>query len=663
MQQKGGSTLPGPEGGRTGRPRSPWTPAYDVLRNIYWRFAAFPAAHVALLRWWGRARQGLLAFSHSPDNRRFRRDMAARRSDEAAVRTAVPAPEPDEWPELDLSVVTHDSSRWLDGFFASLTAQRYPLDRLYLRIVDNGSSDDTAGRIRDFLAEKREGFAGTWFVAQENAGFGAGHDRALRAGRCAYCLVANVDLEFLPDSLCAVVRAALADTGGIVGSWELRQYPYEHPKHYDPVTLETAWSSHACVLLRRSAYERCGGYDPALFMYAEDVELSYRLRSHGYALKYVPAAAVTHHAYEAPGAAKPAQYAGGAFGNLFVRLRYGNIRDVLAGLALYAAFLIRPEPFPGVKRSLLRKLAALVPALPRLRRAKGPARARYPFRGLDYELSRGGAFVPARPPAFPPGEAPRVSVLIRTYAGRGFLLAQAVQSVFNQTWPAVELVVSEDGGDTQKELVETLARRAPAGTTVRHIPNPRRGRSATGNAALKAASAPYFLFLDDDDLLYADHIETLMRALSDHPECHAAYAPGLEVVTRLDPARGRYVEACERRPKGLWRTWDYAALREDNYIVISALASRSLYEERGGFDPEVEMLEDWNLWMRYGFGNAFAYVPKITMLYRTPFDPWAVAGRGRALHEAHPAAKARAMAAIRAGKDAWSGSRKPGPAT
>lgn len=660
MQEKGGSTLPGPGGGRSGT-RSRWIPLYDVLRDIYWRFAVFPTAHVALLRWWSQARQSVLAFSHSSDNRRFRRDMAERRWDEAAVRTAVPGPEPDDWPELDISVVTHNSSRWLDGFFASLTAQRYPLDRIHLYIVDNGSTDDTAGRIRAFLAEKGAVFAGTWFVAQENTGFGAGHDRALRNGRCAYCLVTNVDLEFLPDSLCTVVRAALADAGGIVGSWELRQYPYEHPKHYDPVTLETAWSSHACVLLRRSAYERCGGYDPALFMYAEDVELSYRLRSHGYALKYVPSAVVTHHVYEAPGAAKPAQYAGGAFGNLFVRLRYGNARDILAGLALYAAFLIRPEPFAGVKRTLLRKLAALVPALPRLRRAKGPVRAHYPFRGLDYELSRGGAFVAARPPAFPPGEAPRVSVLIRTYAGRGFLLAQAVQSVFNQTWPAIELVVSEDGGDTQKELVGTLARRAPDGVEVRYLSNPRLGRSATGNAALRAATAPYFLFLDDDDLLYADHIETLMRSLTDHPECRAAYAPGLEVVTRVDPARGRYVEACELRPTGLWRPWDYAALLEDNYIVVSALASRSLYEERGGFDPEVEMLEDWNLWMRYGFGNAFAYVPKITMLYRTPFGPGAVARRGRALHEAHPAARARA--AIRDGKDAWSGRRKPPQAT
>jgi hypothetical protein len=58
------------------------------------------------------------------------------------------------------------------------------------------------------------------------------------------------------------------------------------------------------------------------------------------------------------------------------------------------------------------------------------------------------------------------------------------------------------------------------------------------------------------------------------------------------------------------------------------------------------MLEDWNLWLRYGFGNAFAYVPRSPCCIARPLI-LAVAGRGRALHEAHPAAKAGAMAAIR----------------
>jgi GT2 family glycosyltransferase len=49
---------------------------------------------------------------------------------------------------------------------------------------------------------------------------------------------------------------------------------------------------HACIFIRKSAYEKVGGYEPKIFMYAEDVELSYRFRAFGYHLRYCPNAVV-----------------------------------------------------------------------------------------------------------------------------------------------------------------------------------------------------------------------------------------------------------------------------------------------------------------------------------------------------------------------------------
>ena len=45
---------------------------------------------------------------------------------------------------------------------------------------------------------------------------------------------------------------------------------------------------------------------------------------------------------------------------------------------------------------------------------------------------------------------------------------------------------------------------------------------------------------------------------------------------------------------------------------------RDLYLQRGGFDAKLTHLEDWNLWLRYGYKNHFTYVPKTTSVYRTP---------------------------------------------
>ena len=61
---------------------------------------------------------------------------------------------------------------------------------------------------------------------------------------------------------------------------------------------------------------------------------------------------------------------------------------------------------------------------------------------------------------------------------------------------------------------------------------------------------------------------------------------------------------------------------------------------------ELEMLEDWNLWLRYGYKNTFVRVPKTTMLFRTP-APFNVASeRAQAIHLAYENAKNNALDAL-----------------
>jgi hypothetical protein len=56
-----------------------------------------------------------------------------------------------------------------------------------------------------------------------------------------------------------------------------------------------------------------------------------------------------------------------------------------------------------------------------------------------------------------------------------------------------------------------------------------------------------------------------------------------------------------------------------NFMPIqTVLFQRKLYETYGGFDPELDNLEDWNLWVRYSLKHDFLMVPKVTSLYRVP---------------------------------------------
>ena len=618
-----------------------------LLISIYMRSQLLRGIHQKYRNWKFRAASSIHSLSSSSDNSLALQSLSSRRFLNSSLLSASSAVHPAVWPEINLSVVSYNSSRWLEPFFTALVSQSYPLARIHLHFVDHGSQDDTLQQLKELLAGTGTRFASVKITEQKNLGFGAGHDRAIMGSMADYCLVANLDLEFAPDSICEAVLVALSDTDGEVASWEFRQSPYEHPKYYDPVTLETNWSSHACTLIRRSAYIEVGGYDRGIFMYAEDVELSYRFRSYGYALKYIPRAVVQHHTYESAEQIKPLQFCGSTIGNIYIRIRYGKAADRFAACLLYARLFLKPSPFPGAKTAMFKNMLGAITKTPHFLRGKGRHGAYFPLRGFDYEMIRDGAFWKVRP-FLATDVAPLVSIVTRTYRNRNMFLRQSVQSVFNQTYPAIELVVVEDGGDSQQALVESLAKSAPDGITVRFFANGKLGRSAAGNVGLASSTGQYLMFLDDDDLLLSDHVETLMAALTRNCQLSAAYALSMEVQTDVAPDMSTYTELSFHTP-GLFRQeWDYKVLLHHNFIPIQAIIfKRDLYEQHGGFNLTLDQLEDWNLWLRYGYKNQFAYIAKTTSLFRSPAKPEVRSARHDLLHKAYNEAKEAALKSLR----------------
>ncbi|MDE2343478.1 MAG: glycosyltransferase [Betaproteobacteria bacterium] len=547
---------------------------------------------------------------------------------------------------FDLSLVTYNSLKWLDRYFESLVSCGYSLKKIHIHVVDNGSTDATYKRLCELRTTLHDSFGAFDVVVQRNRGFGAGHD--VNFSRCTtdFILVSNVDLEFTPGSLTRLLLHASADANEDFAAWEMCQAPYEHPKHYDPVSWATNWQAYACVLIRKAAYQQVGGFDKRIFMYCEDVELSYRFRSFGWQLKYCPDCVVIHHAYENAGNLfKPLQFFYGTLGVGYVRMRYGTARDRIAGLMLQAWLVLRREqPARNSRRVMATNFVKLLRDGPHFMRGKGKTLAAYPFRGFDFDITRVGADLAL----FPTRQSDTlISIITRTYsvANRSVLLRQAGISICNQRYRNIEWIVVQDGGDDLMPVVDEIASRRK-GLKVSFIANAKLGRSHAGNAGLSAASGEFCMFLDDDDLLYADHCDVLVNRLISNNNISAAYALAFEVPT--DFSDGRLIEGDYVSHSGHAQEWDYSVLQRYNFIPIQAIMfRRKLFLERGGFDVALDQLEDWNLWLRYGYQSTFEFVRKTTSLYRVPLSEEKKSARQHLLHAAYETAKASADDAIR----------------
>jgi hypothetical protein len=282
------------------------------------------------------------------------------------------------------------------------------------------------------------------------------------------------------------------------------------------------------------------------------------------------------------------------------------------------ALLLYPPQFQGQRWAVLLNFLKFLKLAPAFLLSRKRSTHIFPFRRWDYELARDGAFYTFT--ATPLPVHPLVSVLVRTMPGCGARLREAVNSVLNQTYPNIELVVVEDGGDTAKDFLEFVRNQGQL-TSVVFKSLPKQGRCRAGNAALAASTGDMLCFLDDDDLLYADHIEILVHSLLQNSELGGVYGLAFQVSTKvLSKEDWNYVDTLHqvihRQP------FERAVLWHHNFMPIqSILFRRSLYLEYGGFDTELDNLEDWNLWVRYTQRKPFCMVEKVTSLYRVPSEP------------------------------------------
>ncbi|MBU1932159.1 glycosyltransferase, partial [Patescibacteria group bacterium] len=190
------------------------------------------------------------------------------------------------------------------------------------------------------------------------------------------------------------------------------------------------------------------------------------------------------------------------------------------------------------------------------------------------------------------------------------LLANALRSIAEQTYANLEIVVVNDGGQDVRDVVTALAGDIP----VEYIAHEKsRGRSAAANSALKAARGLYLNFLDDDDVFYPDHLETLVSAILSRDE-KIVYSSVLSAHFN-GPAENP--ENCIKKVVNHDIDFDPDRILFQNYLpIMSVLFHRDILSKVEGFSEDLTLFEDWDFWIRVSRHFHFHHIDKVTAEYR-----------------------------------------------
>jgi hypothetical protein len=124
-------------------------------------------------------------------------------------------------------------------------------------------------------------------------GFAEAHNLLFKKGEPQeFFVILNPDCIAQKDAIDELVNRKQANASAAI--IEGRQWPIAHPKEYDSLSAETPWASGAFQLIDSGFYSACGGMDESLFLYLEDVDLSWRAWLSGWKVLYEPCAVVTH---------------------------------------------------------------------------------------------------------------------------------------------------------------------------------------------------------------------------------------------------------------------------------------------------------------------------------------------------------------------------------
>jgi glycosyltransferase involved in cell wall biosynthesis len=194
-----------------------------------------------------------------------------------------------------------------------------------------------------------------------------------------------------------------------------------------------------------------------------------------------------------------------------------------------------------------------------------------------------------------------VSVIIPCY-NHGKFLAEAIKSVNQQTYSAIEIIVVDDGStDITKEVILTFPQ-------VKYLYQQNQGLSSARNAGIKSTKGEYLVFLDADDILFEEAVAVNLNYLMENNEL-AFVSGGYQLRTDQNEIIFKQKEVDSER--------SYLQLLRRNYIEMHATVMyRRFVFENFLYDTDLKACEDYDLYLKVARKFPVGHHSKILAEYR-----------------------------------------------
>jgi glycosyltransferase involved in cell wall biosynthesis len=199
-----------------------------------------------------------------------------------------------------------------------------------------------------------------------------------------------------------------------------------------------------------------------------------------------------------------------------------------------------------------------------------------------------------------PSNPPVLSVVIPCF-NQGEYLLDALSSVRACIDPVYEIVIVNDGS-TDAITINLMQYLQEQGYLVLNQDN--QGVARARNNGIEKSQGRYILTLDADNKIRPDYILKGIEVLDRNPDVGVVYGKP-----------DWFGES--QRSWDIPEEFDAGKLILKNYIDTCAVFRKSLWQDCGGYDPELLGLEDWDFWLSaVEKGWKFYYIPEILFDYR-----------------------------------------------